>query len=123
MDPPTDQSPSNLVNKSKEPKVTNTHEFKAVDRSATSVAVNTSNTEKGRIEHKYTPSYTQIDAEPRGPTWKVPEHEFQFFYAYNDQFKHNIELNLARESSEKRVAALSKLYWEYKNKDTFQKAK
>lgn len=76
-----------------------------------------------KADSKYTPGFSQVDPDPRGPTWKAPEQEFEFFYANDDKFKHNIELSLARETSEKRVLALKKLYWEYKNQDTFRKAK
>lgn len=55
---------------------------------------------RDKIDNKYTPKFEQVELSPRGTTWKVPEQEHQFYYINNDKFKHNIELDLARESSE-----------------------
>lgn len=78
---------------------------------------------RDKVENKYTPNFVRVDADPKAPKWKLPEQEFQFYYTNNDKFKHNIDLDLERESSQKRILALKKLYWEYKNQDTFHKAK
>jgi hypothetical protein len=76
-----------------------------------------------KVENKYTPSYNQVEAPPKVPAWKVPEQEHQFYYVNNDKFKHSIELDLAREQSQQRIKALKKLYFEYKNHETFYRAK
>ena len=54
----------------------------------------------------------------------MPSREHQFFYQFNNGFKHNVDLDLAREGGdqEKRKLALRKLYFEYKNQATFKKA-
>ena len=53
----------------------------------------------------------------------MPDQEHQFFYEHNKGFRHNIDIDLAKESSEQRAKALKKLYFEYKNKETFTKGK
>ena len=75
------------------------------------------------MENKYTPLYTQVESQPSCRVWKVPPQEHQFYYVNDKKFKHNIDLDLARESSEKRLAALKKLFFEYKNKETFHVAR
>ena len=55
--------------------------------------------------------------------WKEPERETEFFYKNNAGFRHYVDLQLAVESMDKakRVNALKKLYFEYRNEATFKK--
>lgn len=72
----------------------------------------------------YNPKFSSVEAETKHVLkWKLPEQEHQFFYEHNGGFKHNIDIDLAKEASDSRVKALKKLYFEYKNKETFTKGK
>ena len=101
----------------------NSMAFKAVSRNNTSEAVLERQAQKCRVENKYKPSYKFVERENNIPPWKLPDREFEFYYSNNDKFRHGIEMNIQRESSQQRQVALKKLFWDYKNKDTFLKAK
>ena len=44
----------------------------------------------------------------------------EFHYEHNSKFKHVVDLKLSCEKSTKREAALRKLYFDYKNVNTFK---
>lgn len=55
--------------------------------------------------------------------WKLPERETEFYYKNNPGFRHFVDLQLAVETQDKdkRLSALKKLYFEYRNEATFKK--
>lgn len=46
----------------------------------------------------------------------------EFFYEHNKEYAHSVDLKLAVENSNKREVALRKLYFDYKNANTFKSA-
>ena len=97
--------------------------LKTVARNNTVMNIKRQKELEGKVENKYRPSYKQIDCEAKlVPKWKQNNNEHSFFYTHNEEFRHKVDLDIGQETSDKRMTALKKLYFEYKNKATFRKA-
>lgn len=100
------------------------YQFKTVERNKTTLNLKEKYEMQGRVDNKYRPNHAVIERSLSKQIlkWKAPEQEHQFFYSHNQNFRHNVELDIAQQNSDKRMLALKKLYFDYKNKDTFQKS-
>ena len=95
--------------------------FKTVERTRTVMSIENRKLMENWVDNIYHPNYSQVEAPVVGTKWKAPEQQHQFFYEHNPGFRHNIDLDLAQQSSAKRMVALKKLYFDYKNQATFKK--
>ena len=96
------------------------HMFQTVKRENAPINLFIERKNKESVTSLVNPKFTAIDSQPQKILkWKMPSQEHQFFYENDSKFRSNIDIELAREGSEKRMMALAKLYHEYRNEATF----
>ena len=78
---------------------------------------------ESKTDNKYRPNYKSIEKNNNKQIkWIPSENEMEFHYEHNPKFKHVVDLKLSCEKSSKREEALRKLYFDYKNVNTFKPA-
>mmetsp|Transcript_22959 Transcript_22959/g.35410 ORF Transcript_22959/g.35410 Transcript_22959/m.35410 type:complete len:159 (-) Transcript_22959:1603-2079(-) len=97
--------------------------FQSVDRGATVESIMEKKRVDQQVENKYNPSFKYVEGNKQKCIlkWAVPDKEYQFFYSNDLQFKHRIDMEIEKETSDNRIKALKKLYFDYRNKATFKR--
>jgi hypothetical protein len=95
--------------------------MQTVHRNRTVEKVKEKHAHEGKTDNKYRPNYNAIEKNSNKQIkWIPSENEMEFHYEHNDNFKHVVDLKLACEKSSNRENALRKLYFDYKNVNTFK---